>query len=552
MQSTPALKLNVLIFFPAYGGNGGISSEHPDIRQWAVETILKMKADPRVGQIFEYTVADTPITMTRNRAVVEARRRGAHVLIMVDSDQSPNKHRNDPGFKPFWDVAFTEIYNHYQAGPLVIGAPYCGPPDGSENVYVFQWDDLGDRASETCVQLNQYTRAQAAIMSGVQECAALPTGLIMYDMRAFDLIEPTGRERRLILEDVQAGKLSIEKAARELHQGWFYYEWTDQTASEKASTEDVTNTRDISLAGMRVLGYNPVRCAWDSWVGHHKPWNVGKPKRTTVEQISSMFAHAVENGDSIRERIVNVDLTKGFDLSQVRGSAPVSPQPESGEKVRDLFGHKVTSFVHQTPIEHLESLRNLCYEERGRKDRVINIWEIGSWVGESAIAMASIGDGVHVRCVDTWGGTNGDITGTIASQASSKEIYRRFLQNTRELPNIHARRGESIEVAKDLRSQVLNYPIDLIFIDGDHSYEATKADILAWWPLLDNDGVMIGHDFQTQQFPGVDRAVREIFGAFATPYAIGPTGGFWMVRKADLHGFCLADIEERIKNIASK
>ena len=49
--------------------------------------------------------------------------------------------------------------------------------------------------------------------------------------------------------------------------------------------------------------------------------------------------------------------------------------------------------------------------------------------------------------------------------------------------------------------------LDFIYIDGDHRYEAVKADLDYWWPRLNNLGVIGGHDFGI--WPGVVRAVTE-------------------------------------------
>lgn len=301
----PALKLDVMIAHPSYGGNGGISSEHPDIRDWEVETILKMKKDPRVGEIMVKTIADTPITMVRNQFVRLAQQTGAHLLLMVDSDQSPLRHRHDSWYKPFWDVAFDAIYEHYQRGPLVVGAPYCGPPP-FENVYVFQFEsnmsELG--RDETVINLQQYTRSQASMMTGLGEVAALPTGMILFDMRVFDICKPSPRPRHEVLEQLYRREISPDEAAKQLTEGWFYYEWTNGFAAQKASTEDVTATRDIGLAVARELGYNPLRCAWDSWIGHHKPWNCGRPTYLKVENVSDSFAAVVRRNHAMNERIM--------------------------------------------------------------------------------------------------------------------------------------------------------------------------------------------------------------------------------------------------------
>ena len=34
---------------------------------------------------------------------------------------------------------------------------------------------------------------------------------------------------------------------------------------------------------------------------------------------------------------------------------------------------------------------------------------------------------------------------------------------------------------------------EIIFIDGDHSYDAVKLDIKSWSPKLKNDGIICGH-----------------------------------------------------------
>jgi hypothetical protein len=165
-------------------------------------------------------------------------------------------------------------------------------------------DDIRD----VNVRIEQYPREWARQMAGIQECAALPTGLIMYDMRAFELIEPRTLRPDQVIDGLLNGEIDRREAVRALSGGWFYYEWKDGTASDKASTEDVTNTRDISLAGCVKLGYNPVYCNWDSPVGHWKPWCVeGKPRSYVVEQISAAFQRAVEEERSGKENIIEFD-----------------------------------------------------------------------------------------------------------------------------------------------------------------------------------------------------------------------------------------------------
>lgn len=42
-------------------------------------------------------------------------------------------------------------------------------------------------------------------------------------------------------------------------------------------------------------------------------------------------------------------------------------------------------------------------------------------------------------------------------------------------------------------------PFDFIFIDGDHSYDATLKDCELFYPMLKKGGLFCGHDYQTIQ-----------------------------------------------------
>jgi hypothetical protein len=279
-------KLHVAIASFSYGGNGGIRSQVPDVGDWKLNTIMAATKDPRVASVAHFDLADTPITMTRNRAVMNARENGVDVLIMVDSDMSPDC---EPDGKPFWDTAFTFLYDHYEKGPVVIGAPYGGPPP-NECPYIFKWRVKRNDSPNPDYKLAMYEREEAAEMTGIGPVAALPTGLIMYDMRIFKLTEPTTED----------------------HDPWFYYEWTDRYHSNKASTEDVTQTRDLSLTGQEVLGYNPVFCAWDCWAGHWKPHLVRKPRIVGADHVSKKFAAAVQRGTNSDEQRQYISIQHGI------------------------------------------------------------------------------------------------------------------------------------------------------------------------------------------------------------------------------------------------
>jgi len=529
----PALILDVFVGFPSYGGNGGISSEVPDIREWWAETMLEMREDPRVGKISSKTIADTPITMVRNRFVRMAKAAGSHLLLMVDSDQNPNLWKQIGG-KPFWKTAFDAIYDHYGKGPLVVGAPYCGTPNAGENCYVFYWDDNGSHGEETGMRLEMYPRQLATQMSGVQECAALPTGMILYDMRVFDLIEPASLTPDQVLDQFREGKLTQSQTLAALAGGYFHYEWKDTYADEKSSTEDVQNTRDISLAGIHKLGYNPVRCAWDCWVGHWKPWCVGKPQMYGAAQVAASLRAAVESGYDPAEKVVDLGVPKF-----PSGATPVVVDLREGpDDKADFFsvpdGELTVSECirrsHTMPVEHSLAIGKLI-EMFGSKVRIA---EIGCWIGDTTKRLVEVyGDriGGYV-CVDNFKGCPNDHLGAIASKFGSQSIEKEFFRNCEPLSapgkanKVDLVIGESVETASHFKEVGL-HAFDIVFIDADHSYENTLADIRAWLPLVREGGYICGHDFGTKQFPGVDKAVREMFGDNFRVLHYDDRGGIW-------------------------
>lgn len=284
-------KLDILLTCFPYAGNSTGSALCWESSEWLGRSINRLHTEPqfvdRIRHVGMRSFADTPVTMVRNQAVQEARKLGADLLIMLDSDMVPDVHLHDgvdPTATPFLDVAIDAIYRHWDKGPLVIGAPYGGPPP-HENIYVFDWESKNNFGEEAPFELRQYTRNESLKMAGLHECAALPTGLILFDMRIFDIVAPP----------------------------YFFYEMAEPYHDKKDSTEDVCSTRNMSIACIDRHGYNPLLCAWSSWAGHRKNWVVGKPQKYTAELVSKTLKDAYRRGENSEREI---DLSQLIDASQ--------------------------------------------------------------------------------------------------------------------------------------------------------------------------------------------------------------------------------------------
>jgi len=155
---------------------------------------------------------------------------------------------------------------------------------------------------------------------------------------------------------------------------------------------------------------------------------------------------------------------------------------------------------------------HLTYEERatlyrlGRRLERIGrrpiALEIGSYLGASSAFLASglkqSGQDGKVICIDTWENN--------AMSEGGRDTMAEFLANTRELAGwIQPIRGWSTAVVNTVREHAGE--IDLLFIDGDHSYEGCLADWQAYNPLLASNAIVVMHDVGWAD--GVARVINE-------------------------------------------
>lgn len=78
------------------------------------------------------------------------------------------------------------------------------------------------------------------------------------------------------------------------------------------------------------------------------------------------------------------------------------------------------------------------------------------------------------------------------------------------LPYTYSSRGSDKEAWLWDKNSPPQY-IDLLFIDGDHSYHGCAKDIENWAKFVKKGGVILFHDFDSSS-PGVVQAVTEFYG----------------------------------------
>jgi predicted O-methyltransferase YrrM len=126
--------------------------------------------------------------------------------------------------------------------------------------------------------------------------------------------------------------------------------------------------------------------------------------------------------------------------------------------------------------------------------------EIGSYLGASTVSLAAGMAQVsgHLFCVDTW--QNETMPEGIL------DTWEQFLGNTRQVsPFITPIRKSS----EDLHEDDVVAPIHLVFIDGDHGYDAVRRDFERVAPWIAEDGTVAFHDCSNSPFVGVGRVLGE-------------------------------------------
>ena len=525
-------KLDVMVAMFCYAGNGGVRMVYHELVSWFAKTYHQMLSDERIGRVRVMYPGDVPLTMERNRVVATAIEGGYDAIWMLDNDNIPDLYAGkQPDARPFWESSFDFLYDRTLQGvPTAVVAPYCGPPPhptggGEENVYVFQFVNVETDGDPAQVKLEPYGRSEAALMAGIQPCAAGPTGCVLYSTSALQLL-PVRRETQAdILEQFRGGQIDQQTALRRLNmQSWFFYEFTDQQQAHKASTEDVTNLREICMAGWQQLRQDVLFCNWDSWAGHCKPKVVGKPTVVHSDTVSNVFAEAVLSGPRSGERLVEVHFDSPNDELLIDEAISEEYSPSSDETTETGPGAPVSAvrigeISCQAVGDSLEDwqylqafVRNMAREN---PDRDLRILDVGAWDGQAALAMAQGLNQGTVYCVEDWLGWDG---------IDPEQMESIFAANATKGPLRLIR-----EPWHDFLGGLEPQNADVLLLDRlpQHAYTTNLLRLAV--SHLRADGILLGLDCEAASKP-----LERVFLSQGVDVATVERRGVWMVRMADV------------------
>ena len=134
--------------------------------------------------------------------------------------------------------------------------------------------------------------------------------------------------------------------------------------------------------------------------------------------------------------------------------------------------------------------------------------ELGSYKGKSTcyLAYGAKQSGAHVYAIDPWdllGNPNGKHR---FAEPETRKAFDRVVRGMGYSSLITPIQGFSQEVA-GWWAKIPGPKVDLLYIDGDHSYEAVMGDFVAWHPHLAENAVVAFDDLDTPKNPGVRKAV---------------------------------------------
>ena len=154
--------------------------------------------------------------------------------------------------------------------------------------------------------------------------------------------------------------------------------------------------------------------------------------------------------------------------------------------------YSLADWLNYLSREEVDFLQKIARLPKAKNPVIVNI---GAGAGTSGLSFAEARPEADLYTVDiSKGGPLGGLSSERNAFAKAEMIAPMQIL------------GDSKQVGSEWSN---NLKIDILFVDGDHTYDGVKGDIESWLPHVKRGGYIIFHDYQQGKWPDVKKAVDE-------------------------------------------
>jgi predicted O-methyltransferase YrrM len=152
-----------------------------------------------------------------------------------------------------------------------------------------------------------------------------------------------------------------------------------------------------------------------------------------------------------------------------------------------------------------------------RREQTLEVLEVGSWEGRSAIFFLRYLKNCRLTCIDTFRGSREHRE--VARWADALPfIEARFDSNVAEF-------GQRVTKIKDVSTMALRRLVterrcfDLVYLDGSHHSADVLSDAMLAWPMVRDRGIVIFDDYEWSFYPDALATPKPAVDAFLSVHA---------------------------------
>jgi predicted O-methyltransferase YrrM len=149
------------------------------------------------------------------------------------------------------------------------------------------------------------------------------------------------------------------------------------------------------------------------------------------------------------------------------------------------------------------------------KGNKINACEVGVYFGEHARSMNNELNIENLYLIDPY-------------TEYGDEKTQEHLNKAKETAHRTNRKGNEVWIENISYGATLNLlPLNFLYIDANHEYDAVKRDLQIYYPFVKKGGIIAGHDIQGE---GVSKAVLEFANKNKLTIQFGDRRDWWIIK----------------------